>query len=293
MEQSMLRLKQLMEVPVDTELVLVSELMSSVLPVPEPFESEFTAANPLRQFSERAPVRQAEAAVRQREANIRLARAQKRPVFNIASDYGLVAYPNAFIPTATNQFRNDWTVTAAVQFPIFTGGRLESDVIAAEANRREAKAQAQLTRELALLDSSVAANQLQTAQQQWNAAAGTIDEATKAFEIAGLRYREGISNQLEVDDARLALQQSRVNRAQAARDLQVARVTVALLPLLPLSTTPAAAPGEALAPQRSQPILGTPPRAAPATSPFPAGQQPTQQRTFPGAVTGAGPRSFP
>jgi len=35
-------------------------------------------------------------------------------------------------------------------------------------------------------------------------------------------------------DARLLLQQTQVNRAQAARDLQVARARVALLPSLPL-----------------------------------------------------------
>ncbi len=56
-----------------------------------------------------------------------------------------------------------------------------------------------------------------------------------AYEIAELRYREGLSTQLELSDARLLLQQAQANRAQAARDVQVARVRLALLPDLPLT----------------------------------------------------------
>jgi outer membrane protein TolC len=43
-----------------------------------------------------------------------------------------------------------------------------------------------------------------------------------------------VSTQLELSDSRLLLQQAEANRAQAARDLQVARARVALLPDLPL-----------------------------------------------------------
>ena len=61
-----------------------------------------------------------------------------------------------------------------------------------------------------------------------------MEQATRAYDIADLRYREGISTQLELLDARLVLQLAQVNRAQAARDVQVARARVALLPDLPL-----------------------------------------------------------
>src|SRR5262249_21651967 len=54
--------------------------------------------------------------------------------------------------------------------------------------------------------------------------------------------------QLELSDSRLLLQQAEANRAQAARDLQVARVKLALLPDLPLTTTGAATPTQAQQP---------------------------------------------
>jgi hypothetical protein len=52
-----------------------------------------------------------------------------------------------------------------------------------------------------------------------------------------VRYKEGISTQLELNDARILLEQAVTNRALAARNLQVARVKLALLPDLPLQTT--------------------------------------------------------
>jgi len=51
-----------------------------------------------------------------------------------------------------------------------------------------------------------------------------------------LRYREGLSTQTELQDVRLQLEQARANQAQAARDLQVARLRLTLLPFLPLGT---------------------------------------------------------
>ena len=64
--------------------------------------------------------------------------------------------------------------------------------------------------------------------------AGTVQQASRAYEIADVRYRAGVSTQLELSDSRLLLQQAEANRALAARDLQVARARVALLPELPL-----------------------------------------------------------
>ena len=64
---------------------------------------------------------------------------------------------------------------------------------------------------------------------------GTVQQAQRAYQIANVRFTNGVSTQLELSDARLSLQQAEANRAQAARDLQVARARVALLPDLPVS----------------------------------------------------------
>ena len=59
---------------------------------------------------------------------------------------------------------------------------------------------------------------------------GTEASTLTKNQLAELRNREGLSTQLELADSRLSLEVARANRAQAARDLQIARARVALLP---------------------------------------------------------------
>ena len=72
------------------------------------------------------------------------------------------------------------------------------------------------------------------AEAAYQASTGTTQLAERAYEIAQVRYREGISTQTELADSRLLLQQAQAQRALAARTLQVTRLRLALLRDLPL-----------------------------------------------------------
>ena len=157
------------------------------------------------------------------------------PSISATSNYGLVAYSDAFLPSA-GAFRDNWTVGAAVQVPIYTGGRISADIDSARADIAEAEAQLEQTIEGARLDRESALADLRAARAAWEATQGSVEQAERGYDIARLRYREGVSIQLEVENARLLLEQARVNRAQAARDLWVAQTRVELLPFLPLGT---------------------------------------------------------
>jgi outer membrane protein TolC len=104
----------------------------------------------------------------------------------------------------------------------------------ARADLAESQARLKQTTEFATLDTQNAYEDLDAAEAAWEAVAGIVQQAVRAYEIAEIRYREGLSTQLELSDARLLLVQAQANRAQAGRDLQVARVHVALLPDLPI-----------------------------------------------------------
>jgi hypothetical protein len=106
----------------------------------------------------------------------------------------------------------------------------------AQGNLDQAVAQLQQTREVAALDARVALSALDQAQATWQASAGTAQQAARAYNIDQIRYREGISTQTDLSQSRLLLEQSLANRAQAARDLAVARVKLALLRDLPLQS---------------------------------------------------------
>ena len=280
-EITLLRLKQLLDLPADANIQLAASLDDEMLAPPVAFaprlaavegafhtqDSANTVVEPAVPTTDRTAVKQVGTVVRLREAALRATRAERMPSITVNSSYGRVAYPSGVAP-AFADFRTNWTVGATVQVPILTGGRQRGDEMVAQADLEQAQVQLRQAEELATLDSRSAWAELVAARAAWEASANTIQQATRAYEIADVRYRAGVSTQLELSDARLLLQQSEVNRAQAARDLQVARARLALLPDLPLgagglSTTPG---------QQQQPFTTPSAPVAPQQQPLGGGQ---------------------
>ena len=229
------RLKQLLDLPLDQSLVLTSQLGDTALvesprlaAVVEKLGDTTTAA--------RAPVRQASEAVVAQHGLLRVAQGQRLPQVALTSQYAQLAYPGKVSPFGAD-FVSDWTVSLGLQIPIFTGGRIGGEVDMARANLSQAELRLQQSRELAEVDARNTAIQLEAAQAGWDASAGTVEQAARAYQIAELRYREGISTQTELLDSRIQLQQAQASRARAARDLQVAKVRIALLPALPIAAS--------------------------------------------------------
>ncbi len=183
-------------------------------------------------------------------AGVRAAVGERRPAVSFRSDYGLVSYPGS-VPSF-NDWRTNWTLGVGVTMPILTGGRLRADEAAARAGVTESAARLKLAKELSALDNDSVRLQLLAAHANWQASGATIEQAARAYEIADLRFREGLSTQLELSDARLLLARAQVTRALAARDLQVQRVQFALLPELPLGGLSISASGGGVATANTQ-----------------------------------------
>lgn len=240
-----LRLKQLLEIPASQPVAVSAELDDTALEAPARFAprlAEVTGTPAAQTAAGRIPVQQAVSAVQAREAALRITRSQRRPYVSINSALGEVAY--AGLP-GFDDWRTNWTVGASVQIPLFTGGRIKAEEVSAGADIGEARARQKLALEVSEAETEAVLAVLDAAVATWQASAGTVEQAARAYEIADLRYREGISTQLELLDARLILQTAQVNRAQAARDVQVARARVALLPDLPLGNAAGDAAGVA------------------------------------------------
>jgi outer membrane protein TolC len=250
-----LRLKQMLNIPPDQPIALTTSIEA---PAALPAGIRLTGLSvadysaPDTTSAHRATVRQAAEAVIAQQSQVRIARSQRLPTLSLTSQYGAVAYPPSGLPS-TDEFRTNWTIGVGAQIPIFTGGRIRGDEKVAQANLAEARARLQQVREFAALDAQVAINALNQAAAAWEASRGTTQQATRAYSIAEVRYREGISTQLELNDSRILMEQATVNTALAARNLQVARVKLALLPNLPLQTgTSAAAQQQQLQTQQQQ-----------------------------------------
>lgn len=234
LELARLRLRQLLELPAGTAIDVEADLDAAELTVPGPFAEGLAAAKTTAADRSTTTVRQAETLVSLREAGVDQARLARWPIVSLTSAFGQVGYPTSGFWPGFRDFRTNWNLGAAVQMPLLTGRRTKADELTAQADLRDAKARLQQTRELTELDRAWSEQELTAAEAVWDAGAGAVQQATRAHEIAELRYREGLSTQLELADARLALQVAQANRAQAARDVQVARARLALLPQLPV-----------------------------------------------------------
>ncbi len=228
------RLKQILDLPAGTPLNLVSQLEGDTQGLPAEFRTVTEEIDVDRVARNRAPILEAGLSMRMQEANLQVSKSQRLPTVSLTSLVNPVAYPQV-VPNL-GDFRLNWTVGVSLQLLILDGGRVQADRMAAQASVDEARARLHQVTDESELDTRVAVEQLRAARATWEASAGTVEQAQRAYEIAEVRYREGISTQLELSDSRLLLEQARVNRAQAARDLQVARVRVALLPSLPLTS---------------------------------------------------------
>jgi outer membrane protein TolC len=209
----------------------------------------------------RTAVTEAEATVRLREASLRLTTAQRKPSVSLNSTYSRIAYPEDVLQPTFN--RTNWSVGASMSVSILTGGRQRGDEAVAQADLAQAQAQRKQVAELAELDTRSAWAELVAARATWEATGGTIEQAQRAYQIANVRFGAGVSTQLELSDSRLLLQQAEANRAQAARDLQVARARVALLPDLPLATGTGAIGAAAAARAQQQQAPQTPAPSTP------------------------------
>jgi outer membrane protein len=238
-EVAYLRLKQLLDLPLDQPLALTADLDGLALSPPARFAAPLAEAESLAAAPLRLAVAQIGNEVKVAEQDVAVARAERKPAIAFRSDYGLVDYPES-VPNFTD-WRQNWTLGVALSLPILDGGRIKANEAIARAGVEEASANLRLARELDALDRASTRSDLTAARAEWEASGSTIQQAQRAYEIAELRFSEGLSTQLELSDARLQLAQSQVTRAEAARNLQVRRIRFALLPALPLVAASASA----------------------------------------------------
>src|SRR5829696_3504552 len=176
------RLEQLLDFPLDQPLALSTQLGDTVL-VDSPRLSQVVANPGDTSTSTRAPVRQANEAVEAQRGLLRAARGQRLPQIALNSQFLQLGYPNDVSPFGAD-FVSDWVVSVGLQVPIFTGGRIGGDEAVARANLTQAELRLEQARELAEVDGRNAMTQLQAAEAGWQASAGTVEQAARAYQIA-------------------------------------------------------------------------------------------------------------
>ena len=257
-EVAYLRLKQLLNIPLDDSLDLstpIEEPNGPTIPAVAVNGRMLSSAVTDTNISDRAPVREIDLNVRALEGQLIVAKAERVPTVAINTAYQRLFFPVTAFPSL-NDYRQNWTIGVTASIPIFAGGRIRGDNMIAQANLDEGRARAQQTRELAALDTRVALNTYQQAEAAWRASQGTAEQAQRAYSIDQIRYSEGLSTQTDLTQSRLLLEQAVVNRVSAARDFAIARMRLALLRDLPLQAGGAGTPGASVTGTAASAALG-------------------------------------
>ncbi len=230
-DRTLLKLRQLLDLPAGSALTLTTPLGDTTRTA---LPSSVAGGASDTSTAARAPVRQAAAALAASEALVRAANGSKLPSLSLSSTYAKIAFPARVF--GLDKFVTDWSVVLRMDVPFYTGGRLRADKMGALASRDASELRLQQAREDAAREAADMQSDLSAAEATWEASSGTAELAVRAYGIADVRYRNGLSTLTELGDSRIQLEQAQANRAQAARDLQVARVRAALLRDLPFGT---------------------------------------------------------
>lgn len=240
---AVLELKRLLNIPIDQPLALTSTLDSQAVGAIASSVDIDTTSTP-----QRASVRSAELTVRARRAGISIARADLLPTVGVSFQSGYQAFPpigfgfpDRFGQTAASYCNpptsgrvcqnggwfSDRSLALTMSVPLFDGLRTKSNIELAEAQTRIAELQLAQTRETVAIDVARARRELDRSRSVFVAQQQNVGEAREAFQLASLRYSRGLSTQLEVSDAQLALLTAQTSEARATYDLYLASADLA------------------------------------------------------------------
>lgn len=156
--------------------------------------------------------------------DIKEAKAEFFPDVNLAAGFGFDAFGwGRFLTSSSRQIQ----FGPAIHLPIFDAGALRSQLKGRFADFDLDVANYNQTLINALSDVATQISSIRSLDNQTGDAQRALDASTKAYELAVIRYKAGLSPQLQVltaDQNRLAAEQTVTNLKMRRRDLQIALI---------------------------------------------------------------------
>ena len=181
-----------------------------LLGVPNNVDVAFDAAQ-----RESPTLRQAEFAEATARAQVREAKAARRPTVAVSATYG---DQGPIAPFRTRDYFEDVGVSATLTQPVFTGGLIGSQVRQAEAQDTSARVQIEIARRNVVQAVAQAWAQLQAAQANVRSESKSVEAARST--LAGMRveYRAGLRITLDVLSAQETLREQALSLAAEEHD---------------------------------------------------------------------------
>lgn len=168
----------------------------------------------------RSDVRQLEITEDLRRAELRVEQVGYLPTIVAFGSYGVAAQQNGppdFFADASQRGTTK-QVGLRVSLPVFSGFSREARIGQRRATLRQAEARTNSLANQAEAQLRNLADEMREARARASAQRLAVSQAERGYEIVHMQYREGISSQLELTDAEVALRQSQFNYARATYD---------------------------------------------------------------------------
>lgn len=167
----------------------------------------------------RADYRSALASVKAAELQVEAAKSTRLPTLRISFDDGQSG------ATPVHNI-NTYKVLGTLNFPIFTGGRIQGETDEAEGALRRARTTLDDTRSLVERDVLTAISGVEWALQQVEISTGNTTLARQEVDLTRSRFTQGISDNTELVNAQTRLSQAEDARIRARYTLGIARANL-------------------------------------------------------------------
>ena len=213
-DKAMAALNNIIGFDVNTELAIHDELRYVDYAVDLKYCTDFALEN-------RPDYAAAEYNVKQLEASIEEARAGTRP--SVDASLSKNAEGTKMLKTDVNR---QWQVGVQVQWNLFDNGVTSAGVNQVKSRLRKAKSTAKQTLDNISLEVRNAYLDLTAAAENIKTTKTSVDQASEEYELAQLRYVEGVGTNLDVMDAQEKLTQARTNYASALYNYNAAKAAL-------------------------------------------------------------------
>ena len=216
-EKTKLQLARLIGLPLRQPFTIVDQVPTLGLPTPS-FEDVLAQA-----YMDRPEFLAAQARVREAEAAMRGARAERLPSASLVGDYGVIGLTvGSSLPT--------FAVTGAVTVPLFDGGRAGGRIRQAQADLKQRQAELEDLRAAIYYNTQAAFLDLTAAEEQVQAATRGRDLANLQLTQARDRLAAGVTDTVEVAQAQAAVAAASERFIAAQYDLTLSKALVLSAP---------------------------------------------------------------
>lgn len=213
---SELRLKRILNIPMGYSLVLVDETFDTVDMAPEFTQSRFE-----RVLAQRADYRQLETEVERESLALSASRRDRLPSLELSGEWGYAAQ------SWSDDMREQWGIQLGLSVPIFEGFRLSSQTrLAASSLRRKELELRDLANQIEA-DYRFVLQNLESRARQVVVARRAVSLNEREFELARIRFEEGVADNSDVVTAQAALADAEDTLVEAEFQYMQARINLA------------------------------------------------------------------